>query len=65
MPDETIYYNSSFIVYDMFGREVKRIDNINTNEIQINRVDMKSGIYYYRYMQGEDLISSDKFVIAE
>ncbi|MBI3502974.1 MAG: T9SS type A sorting domain-containing protein [Bacteroidetes bacterium] len=61
---ETIYPNSSLIVYDMFGKEMKRIENINTNEVQINRDEMKSGIYYYRCIQGENVLSSGKFIIT-
>lgn len=63
--DETIYFNASFTIYDMMGKEVKRIENINTNEIQIDREDMTDGIYFYRYMQGEDVLSSGKFIITD
>jgi hypothetical protein len=57
--------NASFMIYDLTGREVKRMDNISVNEFEIDSKDMTAGIYFYRFMQEEEIISSGKFVIEK
>ncbi|MCC7302460.1 MAG: T9SS type A sorting domain-containing protein [Bacteroidia bacterium] len=61
----TIYSNASFITYDMMGREVGRMENINAGEFEIERGDLKAGIYFYKYVYDEIVIADGKFVVSE
>lgn len=62
---ETIYSNASFIVFDMMGKEVKRMENINAFEFEIDMNGFASGLYFYRYIGNETILSSGKFVIQD
>ena len=57
--------NATFTVYDVTGREVKRFDNINTNQVEIEGATLNEGIYFYQFLQAGELITSGKFVIRK
>ncbi len=61
---KTIYNDATFIIYDGFGREVKRIDYINALEFEIDMNGFAEGLYFYRYMHGDILRSAGSFVIS-
>jgi len=62
---EVVYAGTSFIIYDLTGKEVKRIDNISTYEFIIDMTGYSAGMYHYHYIQGSSLIASGKFVISQ
>lgn len=43
--DKTVN-NAVVCIYDVLGKEVKRISAVSTDKMEINRDDMKSGIYF-------------------
>ena len=57
--------NASFIIYDVTGREVERMDNICTPEFEVKSDKIDNGIYFYRFVQGESIISSGKFIVKK
>ncbi|HKZ67708.1 MAG TPA: T9SS type A sorting domain-containing protein [Chitinophagaceae bacterium] len=60
---ETVYANAAFIIYDLTGREVKRIENINTYEFEIDMTGFDNGFYFYKFVQSETILASGKFMI--
>ncbi len=62
---KTIYNDATFIVYDVFGREVKRVNYINAIEFEIDMNNFPKGLYFYRYMHGDILRSAGSFVISQ
>jgi len=65
LPKDGIYTNVSLMIYNATGQVIKHIEHIDSHEIVLDRAAMKKGIYYYRCTQGEDVISSDKFIVAD
>jgi hypothetical protein len=57
--------DASLVIYDITGRVVKRMDNIGTNEFGINSEGLNGGMYFYRLVQGPELIYTGKFVIEK
>jgi len=51
------------ILYDLFGREIKRIENIQAKIIKINRDNLLPGIYIYRIDDNNSLIGTGQVVI--
>jgi len=62
---ETIYANASFIVFDIMGKEVKRMENMNAFEFEIDMNGFANGLYFYKYIGNEIVLSSGKFVISQ
>lgn len=52
-----------FILYDQKGRKVKQIKNIKTPEIEITRVNLSPGLYFYLLTNGHRIIESGKLII--
>lgn len=58
--------NYEMRIYSLQGIEVKRISNINGNEIGIERGNLKAGIYYYTLFNSQTLIKgSGKLSIVD
>jgi len=55
--------DASFVLYDIFGREVKRIDKIETNQIKITRDNLPAGMYFYKLKSQEEIIGIGKVII--
>ncbi len=54
----------SFIVYDVSGREVKRMDGILSSEIIISKENMAEGLYNYNLLNKEKItVSRGKLVV--
>ena len=51
-----------FIMYDLLGRPVKEQTIVN-NQTTIERGTLKAGIYFYRVMEGEEMIGAGKIII--
>lgn len=60
--DPTIF-PLAVIVYDVAGKEVKRIDEISSTETTISAEDLSSGIYFYEVIQNGVLISNGKMIV--
>lgn len=55
--------NAELHVYDMVGRDVKAITNINTNEIKIDRKGMGAGAYYYKLINGNKDVATGRLIV--
>lgn len=53
----------TFILYNLLGEEVKRIENIHTQEIKIYRDNLSEGIYPFKIMDSYENIYAGKLVI--
>jgi len=62
--DDKIKLNmASVIIYDVLGKEMKRINNITSNTITIEKGDMPNGIYFYKVINNETKITTGKFIV--
>jgi photosystem II stability/assembly factor-like uncharacterized protein len=61
--NEDIQQNSSLEIFDMMGRTVFTMANINTKEIEINAQFFSTGIYYCRLLNGNKVHTSKFQVI--
>jgi len=51
-------------IYNAFGNEVKRIENINTKQFKIRKENLKEGLYLLRFTSKENNIEvSGKLII--
>jgi len=55
--------NLQVVLYDVLGKEVKRIEGITTNEVQVHRENLLAGIYYYQLNSEASLIKTGKLVV--
>ncbi|CAN5447181.1 hypothetical protein BH10BAC1_BH10BAC1_06910 [soil metagenome] len=53
----------SFILYDINGREVKHIEQLNAYETQLTRGYLGNGIYIYKFVGDGHLLASGKVVL--
>ena len=53
----------SFTLYDVNGREVKFIKELNTSETTINRDELRSGIYIYKFIGDDNLLATGKLIL--
>ncbi|HNW70584.1 MAG TPA: FISUMP domain-containing protein, partial [Bacteroidales bacterium] len=56
-------FNASLIVYDIIGKEVNRIENLNAKEIRISRNGMSKGMYFFRVVDGNINVGKGKMII--
>jgi hypothetical protein len=57
--------NAELKVFDMNGKEVMTITNINQNNIVIEKGNLNQGIYFYQLADALGLITKGKFIIQE
>jgi hypothetical protein len=50
-------------ITNVLGQTVRTIQNINANTIPIERADLQSGMYFYRLINKQNLVSTGKLVI--
>ena len=50
----------SVIIYDFSGREMLRINQTTTKEIEINTLNWNEGVYFFKLISNDKLISSAK-----
>jgi len=53
----------SFALYDIHGREVKKIKQFENSEYRIDRGDLANGIYVYRFDADGSLLKAGKIII--
>jgi len=62
--DDKIKLNmASVVIYDVVGKEIKRINNITSNTITIEKAEMPNGIYFYKVINYEAAIATGKFIV--
>jgi len=54
---------TTFTLYDVFGKLVKRIDHIKTNQIIIQRSNLSSGVYFYQVSGKNNILARGKLVL--
>jgi hypothetical protein len=57
--------NTEVVIFDMFGRKVMDKTGIDTHQIRIDRTNLRSGIYFYKFINDDTVISKGKLVISE
>lgn len=55
--------NASIIIFDILGKEVKTINNINKNEVILEKGEMSAGLYFYKLLNNSSEVSNGKFII--
>jgi len=55
--------NATLSIYDVLGKEVKTLQNLNGTEIKINREEMKSGMYFFRLEDKEGFVGNGKMIV--
>lgn len=60
---EIDFLNTVFIVYDLFGREVKRI-NVTNSEFSFEKNNLSDGMYFYQLIDNNVVVSTGKFIIT-
>jgi hypothetical protein len=60
----TVIHNASIIVYDITGRELMHLNNLNGNDFTINKDKFLKGIYIISFMNAQKIIARRKFIIG-
>lgn len=55
--------NAEIHIYDVVGKEVKLISNVQSHELTIDRTGLSSGMYVYKLINKGELIGSGKLII--
>lgn len=55
--------NASISIFDILGKEVKTINNINKNEVILEKGEMSAGLYFYKLLNNSSEVSNGKFII--
>ncbi|MBW8049525.1 MAG: T9SS type A sorting domain-containing protein [Cytophagales bacterium] len=53
----------SFFLYDLFGREVKRLEGITTNKFKITRENLAIGMYFFKLQNERQIIKTGKIIM--
>ncbi len=56
-------YNATLSIYDILGKEVFRMQNINEKEIKISRDGMCKGMYFFKILEGSGIVGQGKFIV--
>lgn len=54
--------DAELIIYDAFGKEVSKINGINNENIFVQRNNLADGIYFYRLIEKNQVISQGKII---
>jgi hypothetical protein len=55
--------NASLFIYDILGKQVKKMQNISGNEIIITRAYLQNGLYFFKLTDSKGLIGNGKIII--
>jgi len=55
----------TFTLYNILGKEVKRIEGISADQFQVQRGNLRNGIYIYKIRQDEEVIDIGKVVVKK
>jgi len=56
--------NATLTLFNVFGQQVKKIQNITEQNVVIHREELSSGVYIMQLTEGATLISTEKLVIT-
>lgn len=62
---EYILKNAALTIYNSSGQSVKQIPNVSGNTIVLSREELPSGLYYIRFLQDNQLVSTKKLIITD
>jgi len=62
---EGMFTNASLSVINALGQQVKQLDNLNGNEIILNRDNLTAGLYFIRLQQSGKIVYSNKVVVTD
>jgi len=54
--------NTDIIITDILGKEIKKYEKIENNEVIINCEEFSNGIYFYQLKQDNTILSTGKFI---
>jgi hypothetical protein len=49
----------------MYGRELKRMENLNAAEFEVDPSGFAEGLYLYKYSASENIIKTGSFIISQ
>jgi hypothetical protein len=55
--------NAEIHIYDVIGKEVKAISDIQSHELTIGRDGLKNGMYFYKFINNGQEIGAGKLII--
>jgi hypothetical protein len=56
-------YSTDLLIFDISGKEVKRIENIQDSELIVQRGDMPPGLYYYKLLESDQMMKSGRILV--
>ena len=56
--------NASITIYNIFGQEVKQLNNISYQDITFTRDDLSNGIYFIQLNEDNKIIATEKLIIT-
>jgi len=56
-------HNATLNIYDVLGKEIKTLQNLNGPEILIKREGMKNGMYFFNLIDTKGLIGRGKMIV--
>ncbi len=59
---EQLLNDATLTLFDMTGKQVRAIPNINSNSIQVDRNNLSSGMYFYTLTENSETIKTGKIV---
>lgn len=63
IPQDIRLSGASLHIFNVVGKEVITLENINSHDILIDRKDLASGSYFYKLINNSEIISQDKLII--
>ena len=56
-------HNAKLILYDVLGKRIKEIENINGNKILLNREYLIDGLYIYQVIENANIVAKGKLMV--
>lgn len=63
IPADVSLNSLQFSLYNTLGQDVRHINNITEQEIKLERKDLPSGIYFYKFFNSEGMVGEGKVAI--
>ncbi|HMK06516.1 MAG TPA: T9SS type A sorting domain-containing protein, partial [Flavobacterium sp.] len=57
--------NATIMCYNMFGQNIKKIENISGTDISINRESLESGIYILQIIEKDNYFNPIKLIVKD
>ncbi len=57
--------NASIVVFDVLGKQVINMTNVTEHEVRIERNDLNSGMYFYKLINNDKVITTGRLIISE